>query len=60
MHVLKDGTIKQPARKWYSIRETLEIYANGGHVVLTLAEPTPAQKQRSEKKRAAAPVGGNA
>ena len=41
MNVDKDGIVHQPSRKWYSMRETLEIYANGGHVVLTLKEPTP-------------------
>jgi hypothetical protein len=44
MNVDKDGIVHQPSRKWYSMRETLEIYANGGHVVLTLKEPTPRQK----------------
>jgi hypothetical protein len=50
MHILKDGTIKQPSRKWYTMRETLKIYADGGHVVLKLAEPTALQKQRATKK----------
>jgi hypothetical protein len=44
MNVDKDGIVHQPSRKWYSMRETLEIYANGGHVVLTLKEPTLRQK----------------
>ena len=50
MNVDKDGILHQPQRKWYSMRETLEIYANGGHVVLTLKEQTPRQKSLAARK----------
>jgi hypothetical protein len=41
MHVLKDGTVKQRSRKFYTASETYEIYKNGGHVVLTLGPEIP-------------------
>jgi hypothetical protein len=51
MNVDKDGIVHQPTRKWYSLRETLEIYAAGGHVVLSLKEPTPRQKSREQRNK---------
>ncbi len=50
MHVLKDGTIKQPSRKWYSASETREIYDKGGHVVLKLAQPKSDRKRGKGRK----------
>ena len=50
MWVDKNSIIHQPSRKWYSKGETEEIYANGGHVVLTLKEMTPRQKSLADKK----------
>ena len=50
MNVDKNGVVHQPNRKWYSMRETLEIYANGGHVVLKLKEPTVRQKSLAAQK----------
>jgi hypothetical protein len=52
MYIDKNGVVHQPSRKWYSKRETLEIYANGGHVVLTLKEATPRQKSLAAHKEA--------
>jgi hypothetical protein len=53
MNVDKNGIVHQPSRKWYSLRETLEIYKNGGHVVLKLIEPTPRQKSLAAAKEKA-------
>lgn len=36
MNIDKDGKIRQRSKKWYSLSETLEIYAAGGQVILTL------------------------
>ena len=49
MNVDRDGVVHQPNRKWYSLRETLIIYAEGGHIVLKLVEPTPRQKSLAAK-----------
>ena len=44
MWVDANGKIHHRSRKWYSIRETLDIYAAGGHVVLTLDGIEPLKK----------------
>jgi hypothetical protein len=49
-YVDKDGRIHKPNRNWYTKRETDEIYANGGRVLLKLKEATPFQKQRAARK----------
>ena len=50
----KDGILHQPARKWYTKRETEEIYAKGGYVVLAVKELTLRQKSlavRDEREK---------
>lgn len=48
MHILKDGTIKQRMRKWYTLRETLEIYKKGGRVILNLKPEKPNEKTHKD------------
>ena len=50
-HFLADGILRQPARKWYSKRETDEIYQQGGYVVLTLAEQKPQFEKPTEQRK---------
>lgn len=47
MHIDKNGKIKQPARNWYTLRETLEIYAKGGQVVLKIKSEKPVKNAAS-------------
>ncbi len=52
MWIDKNGKAHQPNRQWYSMRETLEIYADGGHVCLDLKEETPRQRTYREREEA--------
>jgi len=54
MHIDSKGRHHDLNRKWYSMRDTLEIYAEGGHVVMELKSPTRqelAKLAREEAKR---------
>lgn len=50
MWIDKDGLHHDLSRRWYSMRATLAIYAEGGHVVLSVNQPTRREQAKAARE----------